>query len=156
MFEDFERGIACTNAVLGVQSYDINLCGDLRVFYLLKQICDKTNDELYFKKYSRFSNLIVEEQPFEYSDLRKGDCIIAFAKTKIMDIKRRVIEASGGNKDACAVIYGDLPSETKKDQARMFNELTFSNTHNEEIKYDYLVASFKNSDKAINDNSYLG
>lgn len=107
----------------------------------MKQLCEKTGDELFYKKYSRFSNLIVEQNTFDYSELRKGDCIIAFAKTKIMEIKRRIVEAKGGDLNSCAVIYGDLPSETKKDQARMFNELTFSTSHNEEIKYDCLVAS---------------
>jgi hypothetical protein len=141
MIEDYERGSAWTNAVLGVQADEVHLCGDERGFHLLKQLCDKTNDELYFKRYSRFSNLIVEQNTFDYADLRKGDCIIAFAKTKIMEIKRRIVEAKYGDMDACAVIYGDLPSETKKDQARMFNELTFSSSHNGEVKYDYLVAS---------------
>lgn len=141
MIEDYERGSAWTNAVLGVQADEIHLCGDERGFYLLKQLCEKTGDELFFKKYSRFSNLIVEQNTFNYSDLRKGDCIIAFAKTKIMEIKRRIVDAKNGDLDCCAVIYGDLPSETKKDQAKMFNELTFSTTHNSEVKYDYLVAS---------------
>jgi len=141
MIEDYERGSAWTNAVLGLQAEEIHLCGDERGFYLMKQILDKTGDELHYKKYSRFSNLIVEDQTFNYSDLRKGDCIIAFSKTKIMEIKKRIVEAKNGDKNACAVIYGDLPSETKKDQAKMFNELTFSTSHNEEIKYDCLVAS---------------
>lgn len=141
MIEDDERGSAWTNAILGVLADEIHLCGDERGLYLIKQLCDKTGDELHYKRYSRFSNLIVEDKVFDYNDLRKGDCIIAFAKTKIMDIKKRVIETKSGNIDVCAVIYGDLPAETKKDQAKMFNELTFSPSHNEEIKYDYLVSS---------------
>jgi len=141
MIEDEERGSAWTNAVLGLQADEIHLCGDERGLFLLKQLCDNTGDEIFFKKYNRFSNLIVEEKTFEYRDLRMGDCIIAFSKMKIMEIKKKIVEAKNGDIDACAVIYGDLPAETKKDQAKMFNELTFSFSHNEEIKYDYLVAS---------------
>ncbi len=141
MIEDYERGSAWTNAVLGVQADEVHLCGDERGLHLLKQLCEKTGDELFYKRYSRFSNLIVEQNTFDYADLRKGDCVIAFAKVKIMEIKRRIVEAKNGDIDSCAVIYGDLPSETKKDQARMFNELTFSSSHQGEVKYDYLVAS---------------
>ncbi len=141
MIEDIERGSAWTNAVLGLQADEIHLCGDERGFHLMKNILEKTGEELYYKRYSRFSNLIVEEKTFSYSDLRQGDCVISFSKTKIMEIKKRIIEARNGDNNSCAVIYGDLPSETKKDQAKMFNELTYSTSHNEEIKYDYLVAS---------------
>jgi len=147
MIEDEERGSAWTNAVLGIRAEEIHLCGDERALHLLKTLCQETGDELYYKSYSRFSNLIVEDYTFEYSDIRPGDCIISFNKVKIMEIKRKILNYTNFNQDKVGIIYGDLPSDTKKDQAKTFNELTYSPEHQRSIKYDYLVASdavFKN------------
>jgi ATP-dependent RNA helicase SUPV3L1/SUV3 len=141
MIEDEERGSAWTNALLGINSKEIHLCGDERALYLIKQLCKETGDELYYKSYSRFSNLIVENYCFEYSELMPGDCIISFNKFNIMDIKRKILNITRQNRDVVGIIYGDLPSETKKDQAMMFNETTYSPHFNEMIKYDFLVAS---------------
>jgi ATP-dependent RNA helicase SUPV3L1/SUV3 len=141
MIEDEERGSAWTNAVLGLQADEIHLCGDERALYLIQKLCKETGDELHYKSYSRFSNLIVEEDCFDYNDLKSGDCIISFNKIKIMDIKRKILNNTGDNNDSVAVIYGDLPSDTKKDQANTFNKYTYSPEHKRSIKYDFLVAS---------------
>jgi ATP-dependent RNA helicase SUPV3L1/SUV3 len=146
MIEDEERGSAWTNAILGLRADEIHLCGDERALYLIKELCKETGDELYYKSYNRFSNLIVENSCFDYNNLKPGDCIISFSKIKIMNIKRNIINQTksyfgDSNNNSVAVIYGDLPSDTKKDQANTFNKLTFSPEHQRSIKYDYLVAT---------------
>lgn len=66
----------------------------------------------------------------DYSKVQPGDCIVAFAKADIFSIRRQ-IESKTPYK--CAVIYGQLPPETRSLQARLFNE--------ENTGYDILVAS---------------
>lgn len=66
----------------------------------------------------------------DYSKLRPGDCVVAFSRADIFSI-RREIEAHTPYK--CAVIYGQLPPETRSMQARLFND---PNTG-----FDILVAS---------------
>ena len=42
-----------------------------------------------------------------YSDIREGDCIVAFSRKHIFAIKQKVESATGYQ---CAVVYGGLPS----------------------------------------------
>lgn len=66
----------------------------------------------------------------DYSKVQPGDCIVAFSKADIFSIRKQV-EALTPHK--CAIIYGQLPPETRSTQARLFNESGSG--------YDVLVAS---------------
>lgn len=66
----------------------------------------------------------------DYTKVQPGDCIVAFSKADIFSIKRQI---ESGTPYKCAIIYGQLPSETRSTQARLFNE--------EGTGYDILVAS---------------
>lgn len=55
----------------------------------------------------------------DYSKVQPGDCVVAFSKADIFSIRRQ-IESSTPYK--CAVIYGQLPPETRSQQARKFND----------------------------------
>jgi ATP-dependent RNA helicase SUPV3L1/SUV3 len=55
----------------------------------------------------------------DYSKLRPGDCVVAFAREDIFSIKHQIEQLTSYR---CAVIYGQLPPETRSAQARMFNE----------------------------------
>jgi ATP-dependent RNA helicase SUPV3L1/SUV3 len=66
----------------------------------------------------------------DYSKVQPGDCIVAFSKADIFSIRRQIEQTTPYK---CAVIYGQLPPETRSIQARLFNE--------ENSGYDILVAS---------------
>ncbi len=66
----------------------------------------------------------------DYSKVRPGDCIVAFSKAEIFAIRK---EIENKTKYKCAVIYGQLPPETRSTQARLFND--------PKSEYDILVAS---------------
>ncbi len=66
----------------------------------------------------------------DYTKVESGDCIVAFSKADIFSIKA-TIEQSTSHK--CCVIYGQLPPETRSNQARLFNSQSNG--------YDILVAS---------------
>lgn len=54
-----------------------------------------------------------------YSAVQPGDCIVAFSRRDIYAIKQ-LIEQETSHR-AC-VVYGALPPETRRQQARLFNE----------------------------------
>jgi ATP-dependent RNA helicase SUPV3L1/SUV3 len=96
------------------------------------RLVESTGDEFILKQYDRLSTLEVADQSLlgDYKKVRPGDCIVAFSKADIFSI-RKAIEKNTSYK--CAIIYGQLPPETRSTQARLFNE--------ENTGFDILVAS---------------
>ncbi|KOG96278.1 ATP-dependent RNA helicase SUV3 [Saccharomyces eubayanus] len=130
MMSDLDRGWAWTNALLGVVSKEVHLCGEKSVLPLIKNIVKMTGDKLTINEYERLGKLTVEDSPVKdgIKGLRKGDCVVAFSKKKILDLKLK-IEKDTNLK--VAVIYGSLPPETRVQQASLFNS----------GNYDIMVAS---------------
>lgn len=54
-----------------------------------------------------------------YGDVQPGDCVVAFSRRDIYAIKQ-VIEQE--TKHRACVVYGALPPETRRQQAKLFNE----------------------------------
>lgn len=131
MIGDTNRGFAFTKAVLGLGAKEIHLCGDASANSLIEEICQLTGDNLIMNSYQRLSGPLVFDSPLQsLKEIQKGDCIIAFSRKEIFKLKK-LIEVSTGLKTC--VIYGNLPPETRKSQALLFND-PFS-------EYDVLVAS---------------
>ncbi|CAI7906628.1 unnamed protein product [Closterium sp. NIES-53] len=132
MISDDYRGWAWTRALLGVQAAEVHVCGDPSVLPLLRAICDATGDAFECHHYHRFAPLTVDQTSLQ-GDLGRvspGDCIVAFSRREIFEIKRAVEMTT---KHRCCVVYGALPPETRRQQARLFNE--------EESGFRVLVAS---------------
>ncbi|KAJ6806100.1 ATP-dependent RNA helicase SUV3L, mitochondrial [Iris pallida] len=132
MMADPTRGYAWTRALLGLKADEIHLCGDPSVFNVVKKICKETGDELEVHSYERFKPLVVEAKTLlgDLKNVRSGDCVVAFSRREIFEVKL-AIERFTGHK--CCVIYGALPPETRRQQARLFND--------QDNEYDVLVAS---------------
>lgn len=132
MIADKYRGYAWTRALLGVVANEIHVCGGLEAVAVVKRLAESTGDEFELKEYSRLSQLKIADTSLrgDYSKVQPGDCIVAFSKADIFSV-RRTIEKCTPYK--CAIIYGQLPPETRSTQARLFNE--------EGTGYDILVAS---------------
>lgn len=130
MMNDTERGWAWTNALLGVQAREIHLCGEPSVLPVIESIIKLTGDKLVINHYERLGSLEVEEAPLKkgLAGLKPGDCVVAFSKKKILDLKLSIERQT---KYKVAVIYGSLPPETRMRQAQMFNS----------GEYDLMVAS---------------
>jgi ATP-dependent RNA helicase SUPV3L1/SUV3 len=77
-----------------------------------------------------FVGLLAEGCALVVSQVKPGDCIVAFSRNDIFAIKRE-IEKSTNYK--CCVIYGKLPPTTRAEQARRFND--------PDSGYDIIVAS---------------
>ncbi|KAJ3679663.1 hypothetical protein LUZ60_017674 [Juncus effusus] len=132
MMADHSRGYAWTRALLGLKADEIHLCGDPSVLPIVKSIIADTGDDLIINQYNRFKPLVIEAKTLS-SDLRNvksGDCIVAFSRREIFEVKLAIEK---NTKHKCCVIYGALPPETRRQQARLFND--------QDNEYDVLVAS---------------
>ncbi|CAB4255156.1 similar to Saccharomyces cerevisiae YPL029W SUV3 ATP-dependent RNA helicase, component of the mitochondrial degradosome along with the RNase Dss1p [Maudiozyma barnettii] len=130
MMSDEDRGWAWTNVLLGAKAKEIHVCGEKSALPLIKKLIKITGDKLTVNEYERLGKLVIEDKPIgnNLKGLRKGDCIIAFSKKKILDTKLKIEKMTNLK---VAVIYGSLPPETRVQQAALFNN----------GEYDVLVAS---------------
>jgi ATP-dependent RNA helicase SUPV3L1/SUV3 len=116
-----ERGWAWSRALLGLPARELHVCGSTDALPLLRALVSACGDELIEREYERLSPLHIGNASLG-SDLgktRAGDCVVAFSRREIFDLKQR-IEASGGPR--CGVVYGSLPPETRRTQASLFND----------------------------------
>lgn len=128
---DPQRGWAWTRAFFGLQANEIHVCGSSEAVHLVQKFCEATGDEFELRSYDRRSPLEIDEEHLRsYRHVRPGDCVVAFSRREIFQIKRE-IEVKTGEK--CCIIYGQLPPETRSQQARLFNA--------RDNEYNILVAS---------------
>lgn len=129
---DESRGWAWTRALLGVPAREIHVCGDGSALSLVKWMTEQIGEEFEVRKYDRFTPLEIEHGGLEmgYSAVEAGDCIVAFSRADIFQIKQ-LIEVETQYR-AC-VVYGALPPETRRQQAKLFNDPNSG--------YDIMVAS---------------
>ena len=87
---------------------------------LLERIAALCGDELHVHEYHRLTPLAVASESLrsDLSRIQPGDCLVAFSRSAIFQLKQQV-EARTGLQ--CAVAYGALPPETKSEQAKLFN-----------------------------------
>lgn len=74
------------------------------------------------REYERLSPLKTAQRPVKDwgADIRAGDCIVAFSRRKLFQLKNE-IEVATGQRFRCCVVYGALPPEARREQARLFN-----------------------------------
>ncbi|CDK27710.1 unnamed protein product [Kuraishia capsulata CBS 1993] len=128
MLSDESRGHSWVNAVIGVNSKEIHLCGEVSAVPLMKRIAALTGDTVEVKDYTRLGKLEVERDAVSFKTLAKGDCIVCFNKKRILDMKAYIEQQTSFR---CGVIYGALPPETRAQEATKFND----------GEYDILIAS---------------
>ncbi|KAG7384685.1 ATP-dependent RNA helicase supv3l1, mitochondrial [Phytophthora pseudosyringae] len=117
---DPQRGWAWTRALFGLQAKEIHVCGSGEAVHLVKKFAETTGDDFELRTYERRSPLeIAPKHLGSYSHIRPGDCVVAFSRRDIFQIKLD-IEIKTGQK--CCIIYGQLPPETRSQQARLFND----------------------------------
>lgn len=132
MIADRDRGGAWTSALLGVQADEVHLCGEERTVKLIEAICAGTGDQVFVHRYERLSPLNTMDEPIkpDFSNLQKGDAVVAFSRLALHALKRTIEMKT---RKRCAIVYGSLPPEVRVQQAALFND-----PNND---YDYIVAS---------------
>lgn len=106
MIGDASRGHAWTRALLGVPATEVHVCGDGSAVDLVQWMAREMGEDFELRTYERFTKLEVESSGLKgksYASVRPGDCIVAFSRYDIYDIKAAVEAATPYR--AC-VIYG--------------------------------------------------
>ncbi|KAI7904750.1 P-loop containing nucleoside triphosphate hydrolase protein [Cokeromyces recurvatus] len=121
MISDPDRGWAWTQALLGLKAKEIHLCGEASAVPLVKKICESLDEEVEVNEYSRLTPYEVLNKSLvnDLSMIRKGDCVVAFSRNDIFNLKKKIELLTGLH---CAVAYGALPPETRALQAKAFND----------------------------------
>jgi ATP-dependent RNA helicase SUPV3L1/SUV3 len=132
MLADRSRGSVWTAALLGINANEIHVCGGLEAAEIVESLCETTGDSFELVQYERLTELNVEEESLkgDYSKVQPGDCVVAFSKLDIFAIQKEIERTT---KYKCAIVYGQLPPETRSLQARLFNDPNSG--------YDILVAT---------------
>ncbi len=125
-------GHSWTRALLGLRARELHVCGGMEAADYVKRICERTGDSFEIYEYERKSPLHAQTVSLggDFSKVRPGDCIVAFSKKNLYSIRREVELLT---KLKCCIVYGQLPPETRRCQADLFNAT--------DSGYDVLVAS---------------
>lgn len=116
------RGWAWTRALLGVPAREVHVCGDHSCAELVKSICTLARKSFHLETYDRLTPLSIDHEGLRgdgYKGLQPGDCVIAFSRRELYQIKADV-ESKTGYK--AAIIYGALPPSARRSQAQLFND----------------------------------
>lgn len=117
MISDPGRGGAWTNAILGLQAYEIHLCCAPQAVDLMKRLIEDCHDTYEVIEHERLTSLDIEDQPFNFpNDARKGDALIVFSKRKVHAVAAQLQKA----KKKVSIIYGALPYTVRQNEARRF------------------------------------
>ncbi|MGI5985944.1 MAG: RNA helicase [Clostridiales bacterium] len=116
LISDSQRGDAWTRAILGLCCPEIHLCGALNAKEQLIKMIKDCGDDLEIKEYSRLVPLQTQRARVKFSDVRRGDALVAFSKRKVLSLSRYFSERGIKN----SVIYGDLPPEVRRFQYDSF------------------------------------
>ena len=122
---DQDRGWAWTRALLGLPASEIHLCGEPAALPIITRLCEATNDELIVRNYERLGPLDVSGDAIKsLKDVRRGDAVIAFSRRELFSLKRSIEKETGQN---CCIVYGALPPEVRRQQAKLFNDINKPN-----------------------------
>lgn len=132
MIGSASRGWSWTQAFFGLQAKEVHLCGEVRAVPLIRELAKLLNEKLEVHYYDRLSPLQTMRSSLkgDLKNIQKGDCVVVFSKKGIHAMKKAIQKGTGKR---VAIIYGDLPPETRAQQARLFND--------PDNDYDFLVAS---------------
>uniref|UniRef100_A0A914LNN4 RNA helicase n=1 Tax=Meloidogyne incognita TaxID=6306 RepID=A0A914LNN4_MELIC len=121
MLRDIDRGTAWTRALLGVAADEVHLCGEEAAIDLVLKLLDPIGEHVDVRKYERKGELVVIDTHGlrDLSAVQDGDCIIHFNKQSILKTARTLLHQYGKES---AIIFGDLPPETKREQIEKFND----------------------------------
>ncbi|CAK5086517.1 unnamed protein product [Meloidogyne enterolobii] len=121
MLRDVERGTAWTRALLGVAADEVHLCGEEAAIDLVLKLLDPIGEHVDVRKYERKGELVVIDTHGlrDLNAVEDGDCIIHFNKQSILKTARTLLHEYGKES---AIIFGDLPPETKREQIEKFND----------------------------------
>lgn len=122
---DKERGWAWTRAILGLPAIELHLCGSPAFLQIVSELAQEMGDEVEVRRYDRLSPLKTQKKPVKsWAEIEPGDCVVAFSRKKLFQLKNEIEVATKHKGIKCCIVYGGLPPDARREQARLFNDET--------------------------------
>jgi ATP-dependent RNA helicase SUPV3L1/SUV3 len=116
MIADTQRGWAWTQALFDISADRLFVLGSPSVESLLKDFVETTGDTLTLQHTKRFTPLQMKPQPIPPKSVTKGTIFVVFSRNSVI----RWGEYFRGNGHSVAQIYGAMPPEVRREEARRF------------------------------------
>lgn len=118
MLGDSERGWAWTQAILGLQAREVCVVGAPESQPAIEKLVRLTQDPWEIVTLERLTPLQILPRPVkDFSELTPGTALIAFSRRQVLSLKELLENKTG---QLAAVLYGALPPEVRRHQARLF------------------------------------
>jgi ATP-dependent RNA helicase SUPV3L1/SUV3 len=116
LIADKDRGWAWTQAIVGVNAKLVVLVGSPDSENVLREIASRLGEDFEVQRTERLAPLVVADHPLEPDKKPDaGAAFISFSRRDVLAWKQTL-----GTSD-CAVIYGALSPEVRREEARRFN-----------------------------------
>jgi ATP-dependent RNA helicase SUPV3L1/SUV3 len=115
MVGDPDRGWAWLRALIQADAEELHVCAAPHAEPFLRRLFDELGDPVKVQRYERLVPLRPHPEPIPLERLPERSAVVAFSRTAVLRLKAE-IEAI--HKQPCAVIYGALPPDVRREQAR--------------------------------------
>ncbi|MFZ5816468.1 MAG: helicase-related protein [Bacillota bacterium] len=119
MVGDPDRGWAWLRALVQANADELHVCAAPQAEGFLLQLFATQGDEVSVQRYQRLVPLRPHPVPIPLERLPERSAVVAFSRRAVLQLKAE-IEAL--HKKPCAVIYGALPPDVRREQARRVRE----------------------------------
>ncbi|MBF0444123.1 MAG: hypothetical protein HQL68_00930 [Magnetococcales bacterium] len=118
MLGDSDRGWAWTQAILGAQANEVCVIAAPQARPAIEKLLKLTGDPFEVIELTRLSPLKLMTTPTKgFHDIEHGTAIVAFSRSGVLALKGEMERKTG---ERVAVLYGALPPEVRRFQAKMF------------------------------------
>lgn len=119
MLADPQRGSAWVQAILGAPGEEIWMLGSPEAENAVRALAEFMGDELEVIRTERLAPLTHHNKQVALKDLPPHSAVIAFSRQDVLDIAS---ELKDKHQRDCAVIYGALSPEVRRQQTALFRE----------------------------------
>ena len=116
MLADRDRGWAWSQALFGIPARKVVLCGSPESVPLVQRALALTGERLEIVRFERKNELVAMDEPLRWTDVRRGDALIAFSRRNLFAIRERVVDLGL----SVATVYGALAPDVRRAEAGRF------------------------------------
>lgn len=117
MIGDQQRGSAWVQAILGAPSDEVWMLGPPEAEQTVIELAKYLGEPLEIIRTDRLTQLQIDNSPTQLNLIPDQSAIIAFSRRAVLDIAAELKSTYGRD---CAVVYGSLSPEVRKQQAERF------------------------------------
>lgn len=119
MLADAQRGAAWVQAILGAPAQEVWMLGSPEAENAVRALAEFMGDEIEVIRTERLAPLTHHKKQVPLKDLPPNSAVIAFSRQDVLDIAS---ELKDKHQRECAVIYGALSPEVRRQQTALFRE----------------------------------